>query len=237
MSKNDNSSRKEKEIKVGYAYFFLYMKIIPFIYNQDTDDLISNTYLIVGKNNNVFVVDPSRDYDGIANFIIKNEYSISGIILTHAHCDHMRGINRLFNKFQAKLYIGADDLDALYENRFNLSSYIDEKPLELDEEIDVIPLLDHQNLMLDDEKIEVIFTPYHTKGSICLYCPSINSLITGDFLFKNSVGRADFLNSCPRKFYDSLAKILFLPDNTKIYPGHGPFSTIGEEKKLNPFIK
>ena len=87
------------------------------------------------------------------------------------------------------------------------------------------------------EGIEVIETPFHTRGSVCYYLEDSGILFSGDTLFKSSIGRDDFPGSCPKEKDRSLAKIMELSDTVKVYPGHGLFTFIGEEKKYNPFVK
>ena len=209
------------------------MKVIPFIY-QDDDDLVANTFLIVDENNNCIVIDPSKEYDGIKNFIIKNSYSLKAIILTHAHIDHMRGVNLLNEEFNAPLYMGEYEIPYLNDPFCNCSIFLNE---EIDIKPSPFPLKDKEEINLLSSPLEVIWTPYHTYGSICLYLPKENILFSGDSLFASSIGRSDFKNSKPKMMDDSLRKIMKLPDECKIYPGHGSFTNIKQERMTNYFVK
>lgn len=209
------------------------MKVIPFIY-EDIDDVVANCYVIINEKNNCVVVDPSVDYDGVINFIKKNNLVCRGVLLTHAHFDHMRGVDRTCKQLNAKLYVGFDDIPALTNARLN-GPCMDGCGVV----ISTIPesICDNQILHLLDEDIKVIYTPYHTVGSVSYYLEKSGMVFTGDSLFKMSVGRDDFPTSKHSLQRDSISKLMRLPDNVKVYPGHGRFTSIGDERMLNPFVK
>lgn len=209
------------------------MKLTPFIYD-DVDDFNANTYVISDENNNCVVIDPSSKGDGIINFIKKNKYHLKAILLTHAHFDHIRGVDKLHNEFNADLYVGFEDVDKLKDARENGSIYNGENVVISTEaksitEGDVLHLL--------DEDIKVIYTPYHTSGSVSYFIEKMGAVFTGDSLFKMSVGRSDFPSGNPRLMKGSLDKLMRLNDEVKVYPGHGRFTTIGYERIYNPFVK
>lgn len=208
------------------------MKIIPFYYD-DYDDLFANTYVLIDANNQCLVIDPSKQYDGIINYIKKNKLTMKGVLLTHGHFDHIRGVDLLVNEFKCSLFIGFDEIDFLTNPQLNCSRYMSEDYVVTAKAITVS---DGEILKLLDEEITCISTPYHTIGSMCYHVPSSNVLFTGDFLFKGSVGRSDLPTGSPKTLKTSMEKLLKLPDNTKIYPGHGPSSSIKEEKVHNPFL-
>lgn len=210
------------------------MKIIPFIYD-DYDDLYANTYLLIDTDNNCIIIDPSRDYNGIVEYIKKNNLNPKAILLTHGHFDHMRGINTLVNNFNIPIYIGFYDEEALKNTKKNLSYLMSRELLVINHK--PITVSDKQILHLLNEPIEVIETPFHTMGSVCYYLKDSKMLFSGDTLFKNSIGRDDLPFSNPKLKRESLNKIMSLPEELKIYPGHGSFTSISEEKKHNPFVK
>ena len=209
------------------------MRVIPFIYD-DVDDLYANSFIVI-DNNDCIVVDPSRDYDGLVNYINKNQLNLKAILLTHAHFDHIRGVDRLVKAFNAPVYIGFYEADSLADPHKNLSFYMSGLPVYFDKEVETVS--DKQELHILSEPIIVLETPYHTMGSVCYYLEDSKILFSGDSLFKNSIGRDDLVTSIPYKKNSSLAKLMALPEDTKVYPGHGPFTMIGEEKKYNPFVK
>ena len=208
------------------------IKVIPFYYD-DYDDLFANTYVLIDDNSHCIVIDPSKDYDGISSYIKKNNLILKAILLTHGHFDHIRGVKRLIDEYSVPLYVGFDEVDLLTNPRLNCSKYMSEEYV-LD--VKAITLCDNEVLRIFDEDILCISTPVHTIGSMCFYLKDSKLLFTGDFLFKGSVGRSDLPTGTPKKFNSSIKKILVLPEDTKIYPGHGPFSTLKEEKITNPYL-
>ena len=209
------------------------MKIVPFIYD-DFDDLFANTYVLIDDSLACLVIDPSKKYEGIINYIEKNGLTLKGVLLTHGHFDHMRGVDLLLNKYHVPLYIGFYDADALKDSRKNLSYLMGREEMVVEEE--PITVSDREVLHILEEDIEVIYTPFHTKGSVCYYLKDSKALFSGDTLFRYSIGRDDFPNSLPKEKKASLAKLMALPEDTKVYPGHGSFTKIGEERNNNPFV-
>lgn len=207
------------------------LTVIPFLY-EDIDDLKANTYLIK-DNKKCVVVDPGVNNDKLGNYIEKNKLSLEAIFLTHAHADHMRGVDRLINRFGCKLYVGFDDEIGLTDEQYNCAKYLGES---LIVEAKANTVGDNEIIKIFDEEIKVMYTPFHTKGSVCYYFSNSGLLFSGDTLFKNVIGRTDLYSSIRKSIRDSLAKLRVLPDNVKVYPGHGEFTTIGIEKVNNLFL-
>lgn len=211
------------------------MKVITFTY-QNYHELLSNTYLLI-DNDKCVVIDPSVNNDGIINYIKNHSLSLKGVLLTHCHFDHIQGVDRLIDEFKCPLYIHENDVDGLKDINLNCSIY-NENGFVVKVKSLPTPLYDGEILsILDNSGIKVIHTPFHSMGSSCFYVEKENILFSGDTLFKLSVGRDDLPGSKPRLQYESLNKLISLPDECKIYPGHGSSSTIGYEKKYNRFIK
>ena len=208
------------------------MKVIPFIYD-DYDDLFANTYLLVDEQNCCLVIDPSKNYGGIVSYIRKNHLSLKGVLLTHGHYDHIRGVDLLVNEFNVPVYIGFEEV-GLVKDPFDNCSLMFGSSYSLEKELTTIS--DNKILKILTEDIVCISTPFHTKGSICYYIPSSKVIFTGDFLFKGSVGRSDLPTGTSKTFNFSMSKLLALPEEIKIYPGHGPSSTLKEEKMTNPYL-
>ena len=209
------------------------IKVVPFIY-EDLDDLYANTYLVCDKDNNCAVIDPAKDYQGLVNYINKNSLCLKAILLTHGHADHIRGVDVLYNSFHAPVYIGFDDADKMKDSFANCSELLGENvavmaPFET--------LSDNETLSLLEEEIKVIHVPFHTAGSVCFYFKESGVLFTGDFILPHGIGRSDLPSAKPYCLDSSMAKILALPNETKIYGGHGKSSTIEMERKVNPFVK
>ena len=210
------------------------IKIIPFVYNNDPDELLANTYVLVDSLNFCVVVDPSKNNENIKNFIIKNNYILKGVLLTHGHFDHFGGAEVLVKAFNVPLFIHALDEIMLKDEKMNCSVYMSRA---YQYPFDVEYYSNKEELSLLNENIEVIPTPYHTKGSVSLYLKESKAVFTGDSLFYRGVGRSDLPNNDSRKQYESVSKLLSLPEDTKVYPGHGPFTSIKEERVSNQFVK
>ena len=209
------------------------IKVVPFIY-EGVDELYANTYLLIDSGNNCIVIDPAKEYPGIVNYIKKNELNLKAILLTHGHVDHMRGVDVLVEAFNAPLYIGFDDEDKLSDTYANVSYLLGEN-LVIKSKANTIA--DNEVLHFINEDIKVIAVPYHTAGSVCFYLKESGLLFTGDFIIMHSVGRSDLPSARPKELNNSMAKILALPNETKLYGGHGPSSTLEIERRVNPFVK
>ena len=213
---------------------FLFMtKVVPFIY-EDLDDLYANTYLLIDEENQCVVIDPGKNYQGLVNYINKNSLTLKAVLLTHGHADHMRGIDVLVDAFNVPAYIGFDDADKFSDYWANCSMLLGEKLLVKAKPTTVA---DNEVLRLLKEDIKVIYTPYHTAGSVCYYLKDSGLLFSGDFILPHGIGRSDLPGSRPRELENSMAKITSLPKETKIYGGHGKSSTLEIELRVNPFVK
>ena len=209
------------------------IKVIPFIY-EDLDDLYANTYVLIDSLKQCVVIDPSKPNQSIVNYIKKNELTIKAVLLTHGHIDHMRGVDEIINEFRCPLYIGFYDSEKLSDSYANCSVFLGNETT-INAKADTVS--NKQVLKCLNEDIVVIETPFHTSGSVCYYLATSSVLFTGDFLFAGSVGRSDLPTAKPHEFKNSISKILALPKETKIYPGHGKFTSLEVELKVNPFVK
>ena len=209
------------------------IKVVPFIY-EDIDELYANTYLLIDESKHCVVIDPGKDYPGIINYIKKNDLVLKAILLTHGHVDHMRGVDRIANELDVPLFIGFDDEEKLTDSYRNCSLLLGE---DIVIKTKAETLTDKQVLHFLSEDVIVIHTPFHTSGSVCYYLKNSQILFTGDFILPHGVGRTDLPSGMPKALSSSMAKIIALPPSTKIYGGHGPFSTLEMESKVNPFVK
>ena len=180
------------------------------------------------------VIDPGAEGKRIERIIEVTKIKLKYIINTHGHVDHIGANKDIKDAFpDAQLVIHEKDLPLL---RNALNSFI--APMvgaKASPEPDVL-LKEGDTISFGSISLEVIHTPGHTPGSICLYTPGL--MFTGDTLFAGSVGRTDLPMSEPEKLIPSIKnKILKYPDDTVILPGHGPSSTIGNEKRYNPFLR
>lgn len=180
------------------------------------------------------VVDPGADTERILAVIRAKGLTISYVINTHGHFDHMGGNRRLLAETGATLMIHAADEPYLTQSAKSAAAY------GLAAENSPAPgthLTEGQNIRFGRHEIRVIHTPGHTPGGCCLYLAEEGILLSGDTLFAESIGRTDF----PGGSYDALAasvkgKLFTLPETTKVYPGHGPMTTISHEKVHNPYL-
>ena len=208
------------------------MNIYKFDYNP-IDDLVSNTYVVADDALKCVIIDPGKANNKLIEFIEKHELKPVAILLTHGHIDHIRGVDRLAEKYKINVYIHYLDEEMLKDEELNLSSQMEE-PLVVRSNTKTVT--DGEELNLFKEKIIVIHTPFHTKGSVCFYLPERKALFTGDTLFKMSIGRDDLPNNERHKRVDSLNKIKNLPADVTIYPGHGPNTTLESELLNNHFL-
>lgn len=208
------------------------MNIYKFDYNP-IDDLVSNTYVIADDNLSCAIIDPGKGNDKLIDFIEKHNLKPTAILLTHGHFDHIRGVDLLADKYHISVYIHYLDEEMLKDPDLNLSTSMEEA---LTINADIKTIKDNDELNLFKEKIIVIHTPFHTKGSVCYYLPEKKVLFTGDTLFKQSIGRDDLPNNERHKRVESLNKIKKLPRDLTIYPGHGPNTTLESELLNNHFL-
>jgi len=194
----------------------------------------ANCYLVYSeKDNEGIVIDPGGDVDDIIAKIEELGLKIKYIILTHGHGDHIAGVGEIKEYTNAPVLIHKDDEHLLRDGDNNLSSMMAMGRVELSADMIVE---DGDEIFFGDLKAKIIHTPGHTPGGISIKIE--DSIFTGDTLFAGSIGRTDFPGGSFEKIIDSIKnKIIIYPDDTKIYPGHGPSSTIKAEKATNPFLR
>ena len=195
----------------------------------------TNCYFVYREgSNDVIFFDPADKGDYIYEALKEKGLSVKGILLTHGHFDHIWGCNRLRELSGAPIYAYEEE-KALCENAAtNVSEQVG-RPYT------VIPdryLKDGEEITIAGMACRLIATPGHTVGSCCYYFEEAGMLIAGDTLFEESVGRTDLATGSAGTLVRSIKEKLFiLPDDTRVYPGHGDITTIGHEKQYNPFIQ
>lgn len=180
------------------------------------------------------VIDPGDDVEDVLALVRKHNLTVKQIVITHAHIDHVGGAMKLRAATGAPILLNQND-QALLKMLDVQASWIG-MPSPGKVEIDG-NLAQSDTLTAGSLTASVLHTPGHTEGSICLYFPAQQKLIAGDTLFAGSIGRTDLPGGSFDKIIDSLhEKLLALPDDTVVIPGHGPLTTIGEERESNPFL-
>jgi glyoxylase-like metal-dependent hydrolase (beta-lactamase superfamily II) len=194
--------------------------------------LQGNCYLVrLGASGEGVVIDPGDDADRIAREIKALKLHPEAILLTHGHIDHANAAGALRERFKSRVVCHKLDAPLVRardeEDLFGMVH----KPCVVDQEIS-----DGDVLTAGGAEIGVLHTPGHTRGSVC-YAVG-NTLFSGDTLFQGSIGRTDLAGGSEREMRSSLVdRIAKLDDRVVVYPGHGPSTTIGEEKRYNPFLQ
>jgi len=210
---------------------------------------------IVGdpKTHEAIVIDPGDDAARILDIIARHHLKVSAIIITHTHIDHVVGLHRIQQATGAPVYMHSDDLE-LYRMLDVQAAWLGWK---VPEKAKVDKLLrEGDAVRWGPYEVHVLHTPGHTQGSICLYMPGEmplspanvtvanlaermpGRLFAGDTLFAGSIGRTDLWGGSFEEIIRSLkGKVLALPDDTIVYPGHGESTTIGQERETNPFLR
>ena len=181
------------------------------------------------------VIDTGLDIGGLIGFLEEQQLNPVAIVLTHGHADHIGGLAALRSRFaDMKVYIHELDAEMLTEPLANLSAMTGAP---FTTEPQDFSLQDQSVVELAGMELLVLHTPGHTPGGICLYSEQDSVAFVGDTLFAESVGRTDFPGGSMSQLTSSIREKLFsLPDETKVYPGHGPATSIGHEKTHNPFL-
>jgi hydroxyacylglutathione hydrolase len=180
------------------------------------------------------VIDPGDDIDDIVAIIDRYKLQVKQIVITHAHIDHVGGAMKLRARTGAPILLNQNDYALLKMLDVQASWLGMVSPGEVEIEAE----LNHgETLRAGNLSANILHTPGHTEGSVCLYFPAEKLLLAGDTLFARSIGRTDLPGGSFEKIMRSLHdRVLTLPDDTAVIPGHGPATTIGEEREENPFL-
>lgn len=194
-----------------------------------------NCYVVACEQSHEgIVVDPGGDADQIISLVQQRGLKIHTVINTHGHFDHLGGNRRVREAFGARLLIHRADapmlgMSAEVARKYGLQG---ENSPEADAWLE-----DGLEIIFGNYRLKVLHTPGHTQGGCCLYCEAEHIVITGDTLFADSIGRTDLPGGSHEQLLESIrTKLFVLPDEVVAYPGHGPQTTIGHEKRCNPYF-
>ena len=182
--------------------------------------LQTNCYILT-NGDHCLVIDPGDEADKVLTFLEKQELTLEAILLTHGHFDHVGAVKTLAAETDCQVYLCQEELalpGAMTAGPLFYTDFYKEG----------------DRLTLAGLSFEVLHTPGHTPGSVCLRFDE--HLFSGDTLFAGSCGRTDFPGSSPRDMVCSLSRLAKLEDHLRVYPGHGSSTTIGEEKRYNPYL-
>jgi glyoxylase-like metal-dependent hydrolase (beta-lactamase superfamily II) len=192
-----------------------------------------NCFIAYDKgSHDAIVVDPGDEAEKIIRLIEERELTVSRIVCTHAHFDHIGAVRRLKEKTGAPVIIHRGDYDMYIraDGQAVLWGYEIAQPPEPD-----MYASDGNEMAVGRSRFKVLHTPGHSPGGICLYGEGV--LFSGDTIFAGSVGRTDFYGGSMTELRRSFSRVLSLPPETKIFPGHGPLSTVKKEKESNFFLQ
>ena len=210
-----------------------------YIHSFTFSPIQENTYLLYNDNGDACIVDPgcydTYEEEELADFITSKQLKPLLLLNTHCHLDHVFGLRWAAAHYKLTPHIHPNEVQMLARapisgNMWGLPFINYEGPVEY--------LAEGQIIKLGEDELKVLFAPGHSPGHVCFYCEKQGFVINGDVLFKNSVGRTDLPGGNHQVLIESIKKELFtLPDTTVVYTGHGPSTTIGAEKKSNPFLQ
>jgi glyoxylase-like metal-dependent hydrolase (beta-lactamase superfamily II) len=192
--------------------------------------LATNCYILIEEETReTAVIDPGGEPDKLIEVLERNNVNVKYILLTHGHFDHTGAVVQLKNKYKVPVYITKEDYDMIQAEVSELY-YMDGNDGSITNFINEATTFE-----LGTTKVKCILTPGHTPGGVCFYLE--NMLISGDTLFNTSIGRTDFVGANHKTLIESIkSKLMDLPEDTVVLPGHGGETTIGREKQYNPYL-
>jgi glyoxylase-like metal-dependent hydrolase (beta-lactamase superfamily II) len=200
-----------------------------------TGSFLEFCYLAWNDTRQALVFDPGDDAELIEQVLKRNDLEVAAYICTHGHTDHISALAALHDDYPAPIAMHSADWVWAFEEQNQLAPYYAVPRLPL--QFDFIAMEKQKEWECAGMQLRCIETPGHTPGSCCLLFPEFDVLIAGDTLFKGSCGRTDLPGGDARKLKESLHKLKQLPDNTRVYPGHGSDTTIGVERRNNYYMQ
>lgn len=221
-------------IAIASFFYALTMELKKF----EVGPFSENTYLLIEKGE-ALLIDPgfadSNEYRGFISELNSLEVELKAVCLTHAHVDHILGLHKVLNDFDIPVYLNHSDL-FLWKNFEQQSQAFGFRSVGFD--FIPEPLPEQKDFSIGNFSFDVIYTPGHAPDHVSLYFDDEELLIAGDVIFFESIGRTDLYRGDFDTLTSSIREKLYkLPDETSVYPGHGPATTVGREKKHNAFVK
>lgn len=198
-----------------------------------------NTYVIFNDQKNAFIIDPGNfseeETENLNKFIVDNELKVQNILLTHAHIDHVLGLQKVYDEYKVPVLLHEIEKEILDRNPLDANRFgFFFKPFEGE----IQYLNEDEFLKLDEDEFKILHVPGHSPGHLAFYNEADQFVISGDVLFEGSIGRTDLYKGNHAELIESIrAKMFTLPAETKVYNGHGNPTSIGFEKEYNPFFK
>lgn len=198
-----------------------------------------NTYIVYNDKKEAFLIDPGNmpeaETEILANFIASKELKIQNILLTHAHIDHIIGLQWAYDTYKVPVLIHFQEIEILERGPFTAKNYGFFFP---PFKGDIQHIKNGDKIQLGSDTFKVLDIPGHSPGSVAFYSENDEFVISGDALFMMSIGRTDLYKGNYDQLISSITRqLLTLPENTKVYSGHGEMTSVGFEKAHNPFLK
>ncbi|WP_292009924.1 MBL fold metallo-hydrolase [Chryseobacterium sp.] len=211
------------------------LQIQSFVFNFASE----NTYILYNENKNAWLIDPGnmneQETQLIDDFITTNELKVQKILLTHAHIDHVLGLQWAFDKFKTPVTLHQEDQEVL--DMLQMSGMRFGLPIN-PVNVDIEYIKEGDELELDGEKFKIYHVPGHSPGSVVYHNNEQKLMISGDVLFEGSIGRTDLYKGNYDQLIEGIkTKLFILDDETQVFSGHGNPTSIGFEKQYNPFLK
>lgn len=198
----------------------------------------ANTYVYGEEGGPCLIFDLGHNASHcVEEYCRKHHSAILGLFLTHGHFDHILGINDLEFPQKFPIFLSPYDERCLADGKFNGSVDLMGQGISIDPKFSFYPVEDQDEIKIGPFLVKVIETPFHTSGSVCFLIEEDKTLFSGDTLFHNGIGRFDLPGAEPRAMEASLRKLAALDEDIMVYPGHGPKTTIGDEKRRNPYLR
>lgn len=194
----------------------------------------ANCYIVSSDSKNAFIIDPGGDAKQLLNNLKQHDLTLKMILLTHGHHDHIAAVWDILEECPVPVYVHSGDKEMLEDIQISLCSMV---PVYFHYKtgVEYQTVKDGDKLEMDDLKIEVLHTPGHTKGSCC-FVVNQQVMFTGDTLFQGDIGRCDLYGGDYTVMKQSLARLAVLETDYRVYPGHGPATTLLNQKATNPYL-